>query len=279
MSSPDTYFARIGYAGPHTPTLDVLREICARHPAAIVFENIDPFLGRTPVLSSAALYEKLIVNGRGGYCFEQNALLRDVLRALGMMVTALAARVVWMAPPDAPARPRTHMLLKAEVTDMPGQSFIVDAGFGGQLFNVPLLLAPGLEQDTPTGPMRIVAEAGIHTVEALTPQGWSPLYRFSLDPCLPVDYEPLNWYTATHPSSIFRNNLLIQTVTSHGRTGLINDRLMTSTGQTRRIEDAQDYEAVLRQEFNLALPVPAGELFARIPKGFDGIVAPGSAKS
>ncbi len=36
---------------------------------------------------------------RGGYCFEQNLLLKTTLETLGFAVTGLAARVRWMAPP------------------------------------------------------------------------------------------------------------------------------------------------------------------------------------
>jgi len=280
MVNLEAYFARIGYPGPHEPTLDALKAVCAGHASAIAFENIDPLLGRTPDLALPALHEKLVEQGRGGYCFEHNTLLAEVLARLGMTVTKLSGRVVWMMPAAAPATPRTHMLLKVEVPDAKGSSFIVDAGFGGQLFDAPLLLAPGQEQRTPNSVMRITCENDTHTAEVLLPQGWVPMYRFTLEAHLPVDYEPLNWFTAAHPSSLFRHNLLIQILGPDGRTNLLNDKLMRIPAgglpELRRIEDVRDFETVLGQVFKIRLPVPAGALFERVPKGLDNVFIPAS---
>lgn len=280
MLNLDAYFVRTGYEGPRAPTFDVLQAVCARHASAFPFENIDPLLGCTPDLAPAALQGKMIEQERGGYCFEQNTVLREVLQGLGMQVIGLAARVVWMAPPEMPPRARTHMLLKVETADRQGRAFIVDVGFGGQLFNVPLLLAPDVEQSTPNGLMRIAHDEGSYAVETLLPQGWAPLYRFDLQALLPVDYEPLNWFTATHPTSIFRHNLLVQSLTSDGRISLLNDRFVRvlngGEAQVKRIDNVEDFDAALRQVFKIALPVPAHELFDRIPKGQDGFVVPPS---
>ncbi len=77
MIDLDAYFRRIGYSGPRTPTLDALRAVVAGHTAAIPFENMDALLGRAPLLAPAALLGKLVGQRRGGYCYEQNALLRS----------------------------------------------------------------------------------------------------------------------------------------------------------------------------------------------------------
>ncbi|MDZ4318640.1 MAG: arylamine N-acetyltransferase, partial [Phenylobacterium sp.] len=46
MIDLDAYFARIGYGGPRTPTLETLRALHLLHPAAIPFEAIDVLLDR-----------------------------------------------------------------------------------------------------------------------------------------------------------------------------------------------------------------------------------------
>ena len=101
----DAYFARIGYDGPRAPTLATLRAIALRHPDAIPFENLDVLLGRGISIARADVDAKLIAGGRGGYCYEQNSLLKRVLQALGFQVEGLMARVLWMAPEGAPPRP------------------------------------------------------------------------------------------------------------------------------------------------------------------------------
>jgi len=114
----DAYFARIGYLGGRTPTLETLETIIARHTEAIPFENLNPLL-RWPVrLDPASLDEKMVREGRGGYCFEQNLLLKYVLNALGYRVTGLAARVLWNAPEGA-ITPRGDMLLRVDTGEPP----------------------------------------------------------------------------------------------------------------------------------------------------------------
>ena len=274
----DAYLRRIAFTGPREPTLAVLTALCAQHPAAIAFENIDPLLGRAPSLSVDALQAKLVGQRRGGYCFEQNALLRLALLALGFQVRSLAARVAWMALPDAAPRPRTHMLLMVETADAAAGLFIVDAGFGGHLLGVPLRLTPLVPRPTLGGRQRLVCEAELFTLETELPQGWSPLYRFTLEPQWPADFEPLNWFTATRPNSIFRHNLLIERLTQSLRANLLNDRLtLRAAGQApqeRRITTVHEFRRVLDEVFDLQPDVSAAEIFAAVPKGLNGIFVP-----
>lgn len=283
--SPDfdlaAYLTRIAFSGASAPTLPTLVAICSAHPAAIPFENIDPLLGRPPSLRVHELQTKLIANQRGGYCFEHNAVLRQALLALGFRVTSLAARVVWMAPPSMPMRARTHMLLMVDVPaklDAQPVRYIVDAGFGGHLMNVPLRLQPGLVQTSATASLRVVQTDEVFTIETALPDGWSPLYRFTLDAQQPVDYEPLNWFTATHPLSIFRHNLLMERLTPTTRANLLNDKLTLRVAgeppRVQRIASAAEFDTVMREVFGLRLPVSAEDLFDRVPKGLDGMALP-----
>ncbi|EMA8652861.1 arylamine N-acetyltransferase, partial [Cronobacter sakazakii] len=68
------YFSRIGYTGEPRPTLETLTALHKRHTATIPFENLDVLLGREILLDDDAIFVKLVEAGRGGYCFEQNAL-------------------------------------------------------------------------------------------------------------------------------------------------------------------------------------------------------------
>ena len=117
------YLERIGIDGNLKPDYTTLTAIHAAHVGAIAFEGLDPFLGRPVRLDLAGLQEKLVANRRGGYCFEQNTLLKAALEALGFAVTGLAARVRWVTPPDSPLGPRSHMLLKV---DLAQGAYLVD---------------------------------------------------------------------------------------------------------------------------------------------------------
>lgn len=279
MIDLDAYQSRIGYTGPCEPSFEVLSAVSRLQPASIVYENIDPLLGTPPLLGLPALQDKLLARGRGGYCFEQNLLLKEALQAMGMQVVALAARVVWMQPPGAPPRSRNHMVLRVEPTSGAAGPFIVDAGFGGNLMNTPLAWEPGVAQRSPHATLRLVEDGDWYTIETLLPAGWAPMYRFTLEPYLPVDYEPLNWFTATHHSSIFRHNLLMERLTPELRSALFNDRLVLrrpgEPPQVRRIHSQAEFEQVIGGQFGLQLPAALmTQLYERVPKGLDQFVVP-----
>ncbi len=276
MIDLEAYLQRVGYTGPREPSFELLCALCAQQPAHIPYENIDALRGTPPSLDPGAVDRKLLQARRGGYCFEQNLLLQLALEALGFDVTALAARVVWMRPPDAPARPRSHMLLKVA---LPQGDYIADAGFGGNLMDTPLRLVADEPQPTPHALLRFTQESGFYTAETRLPAGWMPMYRFTLEPHAPADYEPLNWYTATHPTSIFCHNLLMERVTPELRVGLFNDRLVQRRPgvppSTTRLATLQEFEAVLQQHFGIELaPDTRSSLWAKVPKGLDQFVTP-----
>lgn len=221
----DAYFARIGHSGPVAADLATLQTLHLAHPSSIPFESLDPLLGRPVRLDPASIQAKLVTGGRGGYCFEQNGLLRLVLEALGFAVTPLAARVRWMLAEDAPRTPLSHMLLKV---DLPEGAYLADVGFGGQSPTAPLRMEPGLEQSTPHGDYRLMATAAgplelQMRLPTPTPEArWQAMHRFTQEPQGPEDYETYNWRTSTHPASRFTNNLIASRVVGATRVNLLN---------------------------------------------------------
>ena len=77
-------------------------------------------MGRPIRLDLPSLTEKLIRGQRGGYCFEQNALLAAVLEQLGFKVTRLLARV---RIGGERLLPRTHMVLEVAAE---GESWLAE---------------------------------------------------------------------------------------------------------------------------------------------------------
>ena len=250
----DAWLRRIGHAGPRAPDLTTLRAVIAAHTATIPFENIDVLLGRVPQLGLGALQRKLVTGGRGGYCFEQNALLRAGLLALGFAVTGLIARVIRGLEADA-AGPATHMALRV---DLPEGPFLADAGFGNQTPTAPLALRPHTEQPTPHETMRFLPVDGELTLQARLGGEWQSIYRLSPHPTLAVDYEVANWFTATHPASPFVSNLIAARPGPDGtRHTLFNGRLSTrrrdGTVERRPLDDTPAFHAALSGTFGLNL--------------------------
>ena len=71
----DAYLSRIGFDGKAEPTFDCLKKLMSCHLAAVPFENLDVYHGGIePSLETDAMFEKIVTNRRGGYCFELNGL-------------------------------------------------------------------------------------------------------------------------------------------------------------------------------------------------------------
>ena len=193
----ERYLERIGVARPARADLDALAAIQWAHLGSIPFENLDILLGEPIRIDLPSVAAKLIDRRRGGYCFEHNTLLAAALGELGFAVTTLAARVRWMA--TAPTA-RTHMLLAVEVE---GESYLVDAGFGGQCPTAPIRLAAGTEAALHHDRYRLIADGAGLLLQMQVPDGWADLYWFTGEPMHPIDYEVANHFTSTHPSSHF----------------------------------------------------------------------------
>jgi N-hydroxyarylamine O-acetyltransferase len=247
----DAYFDRIAYTGPRTPTLKTLCALAERQPAMIPFEAIDVLLDRGVDLTPAAVDAKLLHARRGGYCFELNGLLLRVLRALGFDATGLAARVRWQLPDDAPATPRSHMVLKVVVD---GEAWLVDAGFGRCTPTTPLNLRSRTQQRTAHETFRFVDGGRGTILQAQAGADWFPLYEFDEVPQLDADYAVYNWHTSTHPHSHFRHTLIVARAAADGRYTLRDNRLtLRRTDGTQRVEvlDAAGIERALTAVFGL----------------------------
>lgn len=250
----EAYLQRIGYAGQRAPTLDTLRVLVARHTDAIAFENLNPVLGWPVKLDVASLQQKLVRDGRGGYCFEQNLLLRHALETLGFRVTGLEAGVLWNASTDAiPAR--THMLLRIDLDEGP---YVADVGFGVMTSTGPLRLELGTEQATPHEPFRLIAAGEDFVMQARLRGNWKALYRFDLQAQVLRDYEISNWYISQHPDSQFVQSLIAGRPAKDRRYALRNNELAVHhlRGETERrvLATAAELRATLENAFLLTLP-------------------------
>src|SRR4029079_15204540 len=123
------YLRRIGFRGaPPAPDLATREALGALHPASIAFENIGALVGKVPQLDATSLQAKLVDGRRGGWCFEQNHLLRSALEQIGFDVVGLEGRVRVGAVTEDDVTPRTHMAL---CVALQGRRWLVDVGFGG----------------------------------------------------------------------------------------------------------------------------------------------------
>jgi arylamine N-acetyltransferase len=268
------YFARIDYRGPTEPTLETLHGLVTAHEQHIPFENIDPVMGfPVEALDRAALFEKMVLRQRGGYCFEQNGLMRYVLTDLGFDVDPLTGRVVWMSAAGLDSVPTalTHHVLAVRI---PGaeQRYLVDVGFGGQTPSSPLILTPDAVQQTRHEPYRLRRFGAGYALETLIGERWQPLYTFTDEPRPMIDMQVGSWYVSTHPTSMFVTGLSAAMVTDDARWNLRGRNLSVhhaDGGRTKtRFDSASQVLALLIDRFGIDVG-GLGDVHARITQVLD----------
>src|SRR5229473_8080880 len=251
----DAWLSRIGYDGSREPTLKTLRAVVTAHATAIAYESIDVLLDKPPSLDPASLQAKIIFGGRGGYCFEQNMLFRTGLLSLGYKVTSLQARVVRGLEIDAP-RPMLHMVLRVDLLEGP---FLADVGFGNLAPTTALKLFTQEEQETPHEIMRFLNMGDELVLQSKLGTRWEHIYMVVFLPRVDAEYEICNWFTASHPDSPYRRNLIAARPGSN-RTPItlfnarLNVRHANGEVERRTLNDKAEYRNVLAETFGLALP-------------------------
>src|SRR6202012_5810811 len=87
------YLKRINYNGIVYRDLATLRELKKNHVFAIPFETLDIHNGVPILLQTNFLYQKVIHDNRGGYCYELNMLFHNLLITCGFNVQMIGGRL------------------------------------------------------------------------------------------------------------------------------------------------------------------------------------------
>ncbi|KAB1231179.1 arylamine N-acetyltransferase family protein [Chryseobacterium viscerum] len=246
----EKYLERIHYSGEVETNLETLRKIHQLHPKYIPFENIDSYTGTVPSLEVNDIFKKLVIDSRGGYCYEQNLLLSEVLRYLGFNVKLQLGRVVWGRQEDSIAA-QTHLLL---IVDFEGKKYVVDCGFGTATLTTPILLDEEGQQQTPNGIFKISHKEETYTLWMWKEQ-WLPVYRFILEHVEHADLDISNWYLSTHPDSHFKNKLILSKVDENVRytytDRVLNIRSDNGAKESISIENEMQLYEILLNTFGL----------------------------
>ncbi|MFF2888324.1 arylamine N-acetyltransferase [Paenibacillus sp. NPDC057967] len=246
------YLQRIGYTGRLDGSAEALAGLQERHLQAVPYENLDILRGKPLSLEPENLYHKIVEQGRGGYCFELNALFGWLLRELGYDVTSCFARF-WRDETDLPPKRRHHVLLVKA-----GDSrYLCDVGVGGVVPRRPLLLQEGLEQPQGSECYRLDrdAEFGWFLMERKDGQ-WSRLFSFTEEPQLAKDFLMASFWCEHAPESIFRTVKMLAIQTEEGRNTIADGefRLFRKDGvQAFKPGNESEYTEALKTYFGIVL--------------------------
>ena len=240
------YLDRIHYQGPRLPTRQVLFDVHQAHLRAITYENLDIHLGRTLTLDISHMFDKIVTQHRGGWCYEMNGLFAWALSELGFSVTLLASAV--NREQLGEKAERNHLILLVQLE----QPYLVDVGFGNG-FVQPLPLKSGRYQQ---GFLTYELSQNDTCWFFLNHQYGGPGYDFTLQPQAFHDFADKCHELQTDPDSGFVRVVVCHRFTPSGLLTLRGAvlRTITDTGvRDETIRDEATYRHIIRKQFDLQL--------------------------
>lgn len=249
------YLQRLGYDAPPPPTLQTLQELQLRHVCTFAFESLSTLLHLPVPIDLPSVEQKVLLDGRGGYCYELNQMFLALLQELGFDARGITGRVVMGGPADAHTA-RTHRL---SLVTLEGVRYITDVGFGGMVPSRPLLLDSEAVQSTAHEPYRLTFDGqGSYTLWAQVAEEWRGLYVFDLQVQGDIDYTIGNWYVSTHPESPFVGQLKVARLAAGKRHTLNNAsyavHYLDRPSEKHTAQSADELLTLLQETFGIRLP-------------------------
>lgn len=234
------YLNRIKYSGSLEPNLTVLKKLQKAHLLNVPFENLDVHDNIPIELSIAKIFKKIVIENRGGFCYELNGLFYELLMALGFNAKRISARVY--GETKGYGREFDHFAI---IVTIDNTDYLSDVGFGEFIFE-PLKLELGMAQNDERGNYVIDNFEGNYLrVNRIENGETTPEYIFKNIKREFEEYEEMCVFHQTSPDSHFTRKRLISLPTEKGRITLTDNSL-----KIREFETTTETEIKNEKEFN-----------------------------
>lgn len=206
-----------------------LNTVISHYMLRVPFENLNVLNGVPIALDDDAMLRKIVDEGRGGFCYEQNRFFLRYLQSIGYEGYHVSATV------NIPGRNQwamtdSHM---TSIITIDGQKYLVDVGFS----DIPKCALP-----LPKAGRRDVMENGqtyaIRNIDADTydlmrvDHGTETvLYRFVDKVKVLADFEAGITYHTTDPTAPFKQSLLVSKALKNGRMTMSHAHITIVRGQ------------------------------------------------
>ena len=244
----DAYLHRINYSGTPAPNLETLKQLQRQHCYAIPYSNLDVQLGRSLSTDIPSSYRKLVERRQGGWCYEMNGLLGQMLECIGFEVQRIAGGVRRKERGDSAMG--NHLMLCVQLDE----PWIVDVGLGD-----------GPYDPYPLRPHRFEQRGFVYSLEHTNgywrlhnyPGGSAPSFDFKREP---ADEDLLSakcQWLSSDSESPFMNALVIQRVVPGGydlQVGRIATEIRPGVRNERLINSADEFVQSIQERFGLVEP-------------------------
>ncbi|WP_270223203.1 arylamine N-acetyltransferase family protein [Staphylococcus epidermidis] len=248
-------YLKIKHSYYSNPSLEALNYYVRRFMITVPFENIN-VQNKIPIsIDIKDLYNKIVIQRRGGFCYELNHLFATYLEHKGFHVTRAAATVY--TPNGGRSPEGSHMSLYVNIE---GTLYITDVGFGD--LPTSIIEIGSKTQFNPTYDKNGVYRAvwindNQYALQKLRQNKWMTLYEAHLKSQSIKDFEDKISYNEHHPHSIFVRHLLITQPQSFGRATMTYHSLTLSNDSTKHKYDitTNNYKYFLKKYFNLNVSI------------------------
>lgn len=222
------------------PSLAYLNQIIRAHQKIISFNNLAVYFnpGKILDLELKKLFEKVILRGEGGYCFENNKVFFHLLQALDFSVEAKAARVIYDRTDDVP---RTH---RTTVVTLEGQRYLVDVGFGK---DVPPQAVPfGVQVKKGH---QVISKGSFYIHQLVKKDTLINLYVLDDGTYQESDFMVANYYTNTHLNSKFTREVIVTRKEENlieFINGRVFSRIQNGVREDRQILNQKEFDDLLK---------------------------------
>lgn len=245
----EKYLTRFNASSYKEISLQNLGQLQYLHLQHIPFENLD-VIRKVPIyLNLDTIYNKIVNNNRGGYCYELNGLFHSMLLNLGYDAHLVSATVLRTTGEWAKADTHAAILVHLD------QTYLVDVGFGATTHRIPIPLT-GKEKSDAIATYSIMKHK--HNQFDLIRKSETnerTLYRFSSDKKELVDFHEGCVFNQVAKESSFTHKDIVTMAIPTGRITLADQTLTTiENGLEKKSNLTPDEKTdVLQDVFSIVL--------------------------
>ncbi|CAI1130226.1 Arylamine N-acetyltransferase [Serratia fonticola] len=246
------YLQHIGFTGTPQADLQTLQQLHRCHMLAVPFENLSIIYHQGIDLSETGLFSKIVEHNRGGFCYELNRIFALLLQQIGFQVAFISGEI--HARDGSFGPPFDHMALVVTLD----QPYLVDVGFGDS-FLAPLKITTTDQQPQASGTFHLEQDGEWYHLERRNGDRTShakTLYRFTLQPRQPEEFNDMCHYHSTSPLSHFTQKLVCSRPTEDGRITLSELKLIVTQDHHRKestLHSEEERLEALRHYFAIEL--------------------------
>lgn len=242
------YLNRIDFDDTIALHKNVLFKLQRKHLLNVPFENLDIHYNRKIKLLVPAIYQKIINEKRGGFCYELNGLFHSLLKQIGFDAKLISARVHIKDDDYSPEYDHLAIIVNLE-----NKQFLVDVGFG-KFSLEPLTLEMNQTISDSFGKFQFDKfNKEYYRINEVKDNNVLPQYIFKNEERKLSEFTKRCEFHQTSEHSHFTKKKLISIAKTNGRISLNNSQLkITHLENEEEINfDEREFESKLKHYFNI----------------------------